>query len=503
MTAQRTWLRKSLALTLVAWMSGVAAGESPSKLTVTNSASWIPYAFIDQDGQPRGILIDIWRVFAEKTGVEIDFRLVDWAESLELMRGEEADIHGGLIESPARGDYLDFGQVLFRIRSLVFASEDLSTSDLQSMSEVSVGVVKSSYEEEFVNRHFPEVKLTRFANSNEMIRAAVAGNLQAFITDYPTGYYHLIAQDSLDRFVTGQTLFTRPLRAGIRKGDQVLQAFVREGFSKVSRVDRERLYRRWFIPRAPLPVWVLITGVTAVASLLVLAVAAHYLSLRRTVRRKTADLAASIEQLKRANDELDRLARTDALTGLPNRLAFFEVAAREIERAKRYDRSLSLALLDLDHFKRINDRYGHSVGDAVLRHFARVVKENLRASDVFARIGGEEFMVLLPETMAEGAYNLLQRLLGRLRRAPFSGGDERISVSFSAGIVEQNGAGGMDELIGRADAALYASKASGRGRVSVAGVVCTGLAEVAQGSASVAPEVDVTRQPAEVPVGRA
>jgi diguanylate cyclase (GGDEF)-like protein len=448
-------------------------------------------------------LIDIWRLFAEKTGVEIDFQLVDWAESLELMRSEDADIHGGLIESPARGDYLDFGQVLFRIRSLVFASEHLPTSDLQSMSEVSVGVVKSSYEEEFVNRHFPEVRLTGFPNSDEMIRAAVVGNLQAFITDYPTGYYHLIAQDSLDRFVTGQTLFTRPLRAGIRKGDQALQALVRDGFSKVSRVDRDWLYRRWFIPRAPIPAWVLITGVTAVVSLLVLAAAVHYLALRRTVRRRTADLEASVEQLKRANDELDRLARTDALTGLPNRLAFFEVAAREIERAKRYDRSLSLALLDLDHFKRINDRYGHSVGDAVLRHFAGVVEGNLRTSDVFARIGGEEFAVLLPETMAEGAYNLVQRLLGRLTGEPYTREDGRISVSFSAGIAEQNSVGGMDELIGRADAALYASKASGRGRVSVAGVVCSGVAEVGQGHPRVDPLVDVSGRPAEVPAGRA
>jgi diguanylate cyclase (GGDEF)-like protein len=161
-------------------------------------------------------------------------------------------------------------------------------------------------------------------------------------------------------------------------------------------------------------------------------------------------------------------ARLDSLTELPNRFDFFQIALSELERAKRYRRALSLIMIDLDHFKAINDQYGHQAGDAVLKQIARVGQKHLRPSDIFARLGGEEFVILAPEAGSPMAARLIERILNYFITTPVSYEDKQISVTFSAGIAEYSEGDTLDTLIANADAALYRSKTLGRTRVSAA-----------------------------------
>ena len=166
----------------------------------------------------------------------------------------------------------------------------------------------------------------------------------------------------------------------------------------------------------------------------------------------------SLEQLSAANEELERLARLDGLTEVSNRFAFLEVAPREMERAKRYERALSLVMIDLDHFKAVNDQYGHQAGDAVLKHIANIVRTHLRPSDIFARLGGEEFAMLLPETDSQLAAHLVQRILDNVVTTAVVHDDKQISVSFSAGVAEYRASDTLDTLIANADTTLFKSK---------------------------------------------
>jgi diguanylate cyclase len=191
------------------------------------------------------------------------------------------------------------------------------------------------------------------------------------------------------------------------------------------------------------------------------------MSLRRIIKIKTAALHSSVKKLEVANKDLARLARTDPLTELPNRLALFELVPREIERARRHHRPLSLAILDLDLFKSINDQYGHHAGDTALKHIANTVTQQLRPSDFFARIGGEEFAVVLPETKPQQAANLLERILKDVTSKRLEYENKQIALSFSAGITEYFDGATLDELVRHADVALYESKAQGRSKVSL------------------------------------
>lgn len=181
------------------------------------------------------------------------------------------------------------------------------------------------------------------------------------------------------------------------------------------------------------------------------------------------DLAKKNAELERLNAEMTRLAVTDSLTGVYNRRGFFEIGAREIDRARRFCRPLSVIMFDLDHFKEINDTYGHPAGDEVLRLVVTRCQQNLRSNvDVIGRYGGDEFTVLLPESTLENARSVAGRLLNAARN-PLVLGDVQLDITFSLGVAElDQETGDFEQLLQRADRALYLAKESGRNCVRTA-----------------------------------
>jgi len=190
------------------------------------------------------------------------------------------------------------------------------------------------------------------------------------------------------------------------------------------------------------------------------------------LRNNLVDTALTIgkllSELEEKNRELQELAYYDPLTGLPNRRFFFEHASLIFEEAKRYEKPLSLLVMDIDHFKKINDTYGHDVGDVVLKTFANVLRGIVRQSDICARFGGEEFVVLLPNTDLEGAKVLAERIRTAVAKNPVEHGSIVIVFTVSIGASQyRKGMQNIDELIKEADIALYRAKEGGRNRVEV------------------------------------
>jgi diguanylate cyclase (GGDEF)-like protein len=197
------------------------------------------------------------------------------------------------------------------------------------------------------------------------------------------------------------------------------------------------------------------------------AVAARLGRLRVRLRRHRG-------QLEEALARIQEMASRDTLTGLFNRGHAEQTLVSEFERTQRGGQPLSVALIDLDHFKSINDRRGHAAGDAVLKAMAGLARSELRCIDLVARWGGEEFLVVLPNTTSDAALLGLQRLLEAVQRCrvalpglPTDRSDASVGFSFSAGISAMLPGDSVDALLARADAALYRAKASGRSRIVV------------------------------------
>jgi diguanylate cyclase (GGDEF)-like protein len=171
-------------------------------------------------------------------------------------------------------------------------------------------------------------------------------------------------------------------------------------------------------------------------------------------------------QLREFNLRLELMARTDPLTGINNRGYFMELLGVELERAGRYGRQFSLMMLDLDHFKLVNDSYGHAAGDKVLRALAAVFESSgLRKSDFVGRIGGEEFAIVLPETEIHIAAEVAERIRETLEKTVVRHNDDLILITVSIGISRYRAGDNVETLLQRADEEMYMAKESGRNRV--------------------------------------
>ena len=173
-----------------------------------------------------------------------------------------------------------------------------------------------------------------------------------------------------------------------------------------------------------------------------------------------------ISTQKKMEEELRALATTDSLTGCSNRRHFMELATKELNRGTRYEESLTVLMLDIDHFKKINDTNGHGCGDKALKGFVGWVKSMLRESDLMGRVGGEEFAVLLPETGALGAFVLADRIRQKVADSAIEWKGGKVSFSVSIGLAEvRRGQEDIERALSRADKALYAAKHAGRDKV--------------------------------------
>ncbi|MGB9632223.1 MAG: diguanylate cyclase [Chloroflexaceae bacterium] len=184
-----------------------------------------------------------------------------------------------------------------------------------------------------------------------------------------------------------------------------------------------------------------------------------------------AATAAIAIQNARLFNQMQELATLDALTGVANRRHFFDLARREVERAERYHHPLSLLMIDVDHFKQFNDTYGHVAGDQALRAIAARLRDNLRENDSIGRFGGEEFLVLLPETGSEQALQVAERLRGAIGARPITTDQGEVGLSVSVGVASCGGAGqplSVEQLLKLADDALYVAKHRGRNQIQVA-----------------------------------
>lgn len=173
-----------------------------------------------------------------------------------------------------------------------------------------------------------------------------------------------------------------------------------------------------------------------------------------------------ILELLEQNNELEYLSQIDPLTKMLNRRTLFKRVEEEIARTKRYDRSLSFILLDIDFFKKVNDSFGHQAGDFVLEQISEKLKDVLRPHDVLGRYGGEEFFICLPETNYSSAHNLAKRILKEISELKIKYDSYNLTINMSAGVIEYEKDETLKSIISRVDNLLYKAKDSGRNCVS-------------------------------------
>lgn len=425
----------------------------PKRLTIINSKAWKPYSFIDDEGAPAGILVDMWTSFGQANDIDIEFKLVDWQASLDLVKNGLADIHSGLMWSESRANYLTYGAELFSIDTQLYFHETLQSFDadlfLQGNHGYEVGVVTGGYESEYMQTHFPNVSLKRYDNNALMINAALKGQLVAFVSDLQVANYYLHTSGVKGRFIDVKHLYSGEVRYAIGhpRADALLPVMTK--FEEAPPNERERILSRWMHITTVYPS----NMPTVVLTVMCVLAGIYLVLLRLAVRAKTQLLAQDNRRLK-------HLSETDALTGLWNRRYFLD----HLENYAQLDFNLTVMIIDIDDFKQINDTYGHIRGDLVIKSVSEKLNQLCDESHTVARIGGEEFALATTGLTYQSSAKLADDICHSVRQIALEEFNYH-HITVSVGCVVYERASDFETLY-EADRLMYMAKRRGKNQVA-------------------------------------
>lgn len=435
--------------------------EALGEVRLCIDPNWMPLEGIDPQGHYTGLSSDYFALLQGQVPVPI--RLLptaSWSETLQKAESGDCDLLSLLSPTPERRKFLNFTRPYLHLPIVVATrSEEMFIEDIRQLSGLRIGSARGYAVTAEFSKRYPAIELVETKTVAEGIRMVNRGELYGFIGTVAAIGEAIRALGLDDVKIAGQINMTLELGIGVRKGDPLLYDIMDRAIVALGPGEGQRLYNRWVAVsyRQGVNFWVVfLSGIGAIVLL------AGFVWRNRHLAQLHRELLQAHQQLEEKSQELKRLSVTDSLTGLYNRRKIETDFVHERQRMQRYPGPLSVVLLDIDHFKRVNDTFGHQAGDRVLCGIAETLRHRVRTSDMAGRWGGEEFMLVLPQTTLAEAAALAEDLRREINTLDFSPIPPQ-SASFGVATVEDG-----DDRAGvfrRADRALYHAKDCGRNMV--------------------------------------
>jgi len=457
----RRWANYGLLLTLMqvsclalagAPASGVAPAAAGARVvTFCVDPDWPPFEQIDAQGRHVGIAADLLRLAAQRSGLSLQLLATkDWDESLAASQAGRCEVLSFLNQSPKRDAWLLFTDpVLVDENVLITREEHAFVSDLASLSQETVVLPKGTSIEERVRHDYPNLKVVLVDSEAEAFKRVSERHADLTIRSLIVAAETIKRQGWFNLKIAGQIPnYGNQLRIGVLKSQAALRDHLNLGVASITPIERQKIIDQHIAIKVVGVVDYTLLKWLAAISLAILLTSAYW-----------------IRRLHQINAQLEKLSHTDALTGLRNRTGFESLYQQELARSRRQNLALSVVLVDIDFFKRINDERGHPEGDRVLAEVAVLLRESARLGDHIIRWGGEEFLLLCPATTSLQAERLAERLVLAARARDFRLGRP---LTLSAGVATLEVQDVPGQIFARVDAALYLAKTQGRDQVVVA-----------------------------------
>lgn len=425
-----------------------------SEITMCVDPNWMPYEKIDEKGQHIGIAADYMAMFAKMLNTRITLiPTQSWAESETFARNRKCDLLSFLNYSDRRSRFLNFTDPYVEAPVVLVSRQDVTYIDgIRSLSGETFAMVKGYVYEDLIREQYPSVNIRYVESMDEGLKLISAGKIYTTIGSLYIITSRIQKLGLTNLKIAGHTEFTNQFRVGVRNDDPILFNLFQKAVQARDPEQENSILRRWISVRLEKTVdYTLLWQVILIASGLLLLVMYR----NKIIRRYN-------QKLEEKNRLLEHLSHTDPLTGACNRVRIDEVLETEIIRSLRYQHIFSLIVLDIDHFKHINDNWGHQMGDKVLVSISRLIEAQIRSSDTFGRWGGEEFLIICPETSPDQAVILAEKLRSIIQHE-LATDPEPITASF--GVSGYHSGDQSKDIIARADSAMYQAKSAGRNRV--------------------------------------
>jgi polar amino acid transport system substrate-binding protein len=440
----------------------LAAREGRVRICI--DPDWMPLEGADKNGRHIGFSADVLALF--ETRAELRFETVPtatWPQSMEAARARRCDLLPMVMQTPERVSHFHFTTPYYTVPNVLLARVEAPYIDtLDELSGRQIGVVRGYAFVELLRIRHPGLRIVEVDNEIDGLRRLQRGEIYGYVSTLTSASYHLQELGLADIKVIGRVPGDWALAIATRNDEPQLHAIAQKLVDSLTDEDRRQLEDKWRTVRLQQPIdytliWQLAAGAALVLALLFL------------WNRK---LGALNRQLAEANSQLARLSVTDSLTGVGNREYFEQEFDKGFRRCQRHKLGFVVAMLDIDHFKDINDTYGHQAGDNCLAALGQCLQAHARReSDHVARFGGEEFAIFSTANDIQDAYTRFEALRTAVQAlvVPWGAGTLQFTVSIGVAMSTPAPDDQADALLTRADHALYEAKRRGRNLVVVAG----------------------------------
>ena len=422
---------------------------------------WMPFEKFDKNGKHIGMSADYYAIFRKKLHAKIiPVMTTTWSETLRFAKSRECDIISLSMKTPEREKYLNFTTPYLKVPIVIATKLDKPfIYDIKSLENKSVGITKGYAFVELLKKKYKNLDIVEVENIEDGLVQVNEGKLFGFIGTLASISYMFQSGLSGELKIAGRLQETWELGIGIRNDDKVLFSILQKAVDSLESKQQQEILISWISINYEKDIdYSLLIKVLIIVFIFFMAGVYH--------NRKLARINDKMQILQ---EKLLEQAHRDPMTNLYNRRFFHEVAYELLNISKREKKTMSVIMLDIDLFKKVNDVYGHSIGDDVIKKLSKIMTGDTRQSDIIARFGGEEFVILLPNTSLEGAVKIASKLKKTVENEVMQI-DETKVLSFTISL-------GVDEILfnddnielslNRADEALYEAKETGRNKVCV------------------------------------
>ena len=431
--------------------SSFLASRGALKLCV--DPDWMPFEGI-KNGSHIGIAADFFALVRKKSDVKTElYPTKSWEESINAAKERRCDIFTLASSTPKRLKYMDFTDAYIKLPIVLATKMDKPyTYNFYALKDQKIGAVGGYAIGEILRKKYPNMDIVDVKNIHEGLKKVESGELYGYVDNLMVLAYTIQREFTDQIKISARVNESVALAIGTRNDQPILHDIFSKLVYTVSEKEKQEIYNNWVsVEESKEMDYGFILKLLGILIVILMAFAYRYYV------------------LKKHNNELKKLSITDSLTGLHNRLEIDRNLKYQYELSARYKTPCSVILLDIDHFKDVNDRYGHQVGDEVLKQFADIIANNVRSTDMVGRWGGEEFLVICPNTDIDKVEKVAQDLRKKISEHLFSHNVKHLTASF--GINSFDGKKELISLIKEVDDALYAAKENGRNQVVRAGEI--------------------------------
>ena len=422
--------------------------HSKGTLTLCVDPDWMPFEGI-KNGKHIGIAADFFNLIRKKTDVDMElYPTKTWQESIEAAKQRKCDLLTLASSTPSRLKYMDFTDAYMKLPIVLATKMDKPyTYNFYSLKDEKIGVVGGYAIGEILRSKYPNMDIVNVKNIHEGLKKVERGELYGYVDNLMVLAYTIQHDFTGLMKISARVNDTVALAIGTRNDEPILHDIFQKLVHVVSEKEKQEIYNNWVsVQESKEMDYSFLIKLFSVLLLIGTAFLYHYF------------------KLKRYSEELKRLSITDSLTGLYNRMQTDKALQYQYDLFIRYKTPCGIIMLDIDYFKNINDKYGHQIGDYALEQFAQILKNAVRSTDIVGRWGGEEFLIICPNTDIEQTHSVANNLKDKIAAYNFANNLGHLTASLGAGCFTERKS--IDDVIKSVDTAMYLSKEKGRNQVT-------------------------------------